>query len=354
VELAGERRRQLARIISGAQPEIIRDPELLELARSEGVLPLLQWLAAGGAAGEAADALRPQAALQLARRARLVRLLGLLAAEGVVALVIKGAHLAYACYPDPALRPHVDTDLLIDPADVEKARGVFERSGHGAIPHVSGRFVMSQFHYVDGGTGGAHAYDVHWRVANPLAFRDVLPFDTVRRRAVRLPAMGPHAFGPCRAHALVIACIHRAAHHGASDRLVWLNDLRLLLRSASPAEVDEFSALADAGGINAVCHDACARAADLFGDVQVPDALAARARSALEPTRAYLDAPSPMRQLWLDFRALRAWPDRGALLREHLFPPPAYVRATSRGPLAWAYATRVARGFFDWTRLKSF
>lgn len=337
-------------MISGATPQRPLDPELLEVARSEGVLPLLQWLAAGGASGEAADALRPQAALQLARRSRVARILGLLAAEGVPAIVIKGAHLAYACYPDPALRPHVDTDLLIDPADVGKARRVFERSGHGAIPHVSGRFVMSQFHYVDGGVGGAHAYDVHWRVANPLVFRHVLPFDAVRDRAVRLEALGPHAYGPCRAHALAIACIHRAAHHGASDRLVWLNDLRLLLQSASPAEIDEFSALADAAGINAVCHDACARTAEMFGDVRVPAALTVRAPGAFEPTRAYLDSPSPMRQLWLDLRALPAWRDRGALLREHLFPPPAYVRQTSRGPLAWAYATRIARGLVEWRR----
>ena len=67
-----------------------------------------------------------------------------------------------------------------------------------------------------------------------------------------------------------------------------------------------------------------------------------------ERTRAYLESPTPLRQIWLDLQALDTWRDRSTLVREHLFPPASYVNAstTSRTPLAWAYATRlfVARG----------
>ena len=311
-----------------------------EFARGEGVLPYLEWMGGGLAT------LRASAAVQLARSARLARLLDQLAGAGVTAIVFKGAHLAYACYPDPALRPHVDTDLLIHPDEAKTVQRVFEQTGHRRLPHVSGRFVLSQFHYIDGSVGGAHAYDVHWQLATPVAFRDCLPFDEVRAEAVPLPAFGPNGRGPSLPHALLMACVHRAAHHGASDRLLWLLDVRLMLQSASPAQIEAFCRRADAAGLNAVCHDACARAAELFGDVSVPADLRVRAGARAEPSRAYLDAPSSLKQLWLDLRALDAWRDRAALLREHLFPPASYMKASSPSgtPLAWAYAARLIGG----------
>lgn len=349
MELADERRQRLARTIAAGRlysADLSCEAELRAFAREEGVLPLLDWIAGG------LPAVRAHAAVQLARQARVTRVLDLLAADGVAAVVFKGAHLAYACYPDPCLRPHVDTDLLIDPADVEKARRVFERAGHRAIPHVSGRFVMSQCHYVDGEVGGAYAYDVHWQIANPAVFRDLLPFESVRARAVPLPAYGPHGLGPSLPHALLIACIHRAAHHDASDRLIWMTDVRLLLRAATPADVSEFCRLADALGLTAVCYDACARASHLFGDVRIPAGLQKGAAGMHEPSRAYLDAPSPMRRLWLDLVALGTWRRRATLLREHLLPPRAYMRAMpgAHGPLPLAYATRIVRGVFEWKR----
>lgn len=329
--------------------DLSADAELRAFARDEGVLPLLDWMDGG------LPAVRAHAAVQLARRARVSRVLDLLAGDGVTAVVFKGAHLAYACYPDPSLRPHVDTDLLIDPANVDKARRVFERAGHRAIPHVSGRFVMSQCHYVDGQVGGAHTYDVHWQVANPAAFRDVLPFDTIRAGAVPLEAFGPHGLGPSLPHALLIACIHRAAHHDASERLIWMTDIRLLLRAATPAEVAEFCRLADALRLTAICHDACARTARLFGDLRIPGLLENAALDRREPTRAYLGAPSPLRRLWLDLVALGTWRRRAALLREHLVPPPDYIRAMpgSHGPLPLAYAARMVRGVIEWARARS-
>jgi hypothetical protein len=345
---ASAARVRLARMIAAGRVEGVLDAELREIAKAEGVLPLLEWMSGR------LSAIRSHAAVQLARRARLSRVLDLLARDGVSAVVIKGAHLAHTCYPDPALRPHVDIDLLIDARDVDAARRVFDASGHRLIPHVTGRFVMSQFHYADSSDGmpGLHAYDVHWQLANPAAFRDRLPFDTIRLHSVPIEAFGQHGRGPSLPHALVIACIHRAAHHGASDRLIWLNDLRLLLKAATTAQIDEFCRIADASGLNAVCHDACARTAQLFRDVQVPVLLAVRGVQSAEPSRAYLEAPSPLKQMWLDLRALNGWGDRAALVREHLFPPAAYMRGSveSRTPLPWAYAARIARGFVTYVR----
>jgi putative nucleotidyltransferase-like protein len=339
-------RQVLARIIATGRldnPSLLDDVAVRQLARDEGVLPLLESIG-GGSVRE----LRVHAAVQLARRVRITRLLNALAAEGVTALVFKGAQLAYTCYPDPALRPHVDTDVFIDPDDVERVRRVFQESGHRLIPHVTGRFVMSQFHFTDGEVGGVHAYDVHWRIANPVVFRPVLPFKDVFERSKPFEAYGAHARGPSLPDALLIASVHRAAHHGATERLIWMNDVRLLLNAASPAELDEFRRLADRYRVSALAHDTCARAAALFG-VRVPDR-ALSARAASEPSRAYLSAPSRVRQLTVDVWALRGWRERLTLVREHAFPPATYIvqSASSRAPLPWLYATRIVRGASQW------
>ncbi len=99
-------RRSLATILAAGRVDRPLDDDQRELAKADGVWPLIEWMS-----GDFAS-LRAHAALQLARQARLTRLLDLLAADGVTAIVFKGAHLAYVCYPDPALRPFVDVDLL--------------------------------------------------------------------------------------------------------------------------------------------------------------------------------------------------------------------------------------------------
>ena len=47
---------------------------------------------------------------------------------------IKGADLAYSCYPDPALRFRCDIDLLVHPDDIERAVAVAADDGW-CIPH---------------------------------------------------------------------------------------------------------------------------------------------------------------------------------------------------------------------------
>ena len=68
-----------------------------------------------------ATALRSAAIADLYREYELRRVLGLLAAGGVKALLLKGAALAYTVYAAPHLRPRGDLDLLIAHADLQAA-----------------------------------------------------------------------------------------------------------------------------------------------------------------------------------------------------------------------------------------
>jgi hypothetical protein len=122
--------------------EPIAWPVLLELGSRHRVLPLLaknlQQLA--GTAKIPADVvarLRAFAAgnavqaLMLAHE--LSKLLEMLAAEGIAAAPFKGPVLAREVYGDVALRHAGDLDLLVRPADIVRAKGLFDRLGYASI-----------------------------------------------------------------------------------------------------------------------------------------------------------------------------------------------------------------------------
>ena len=67
-----------------------------------------------------------RAMLELAERKRLF---DLLAKERIRFAPIKGLDLAFRLYPDSALRPHVDWDILFHPDDIQRARLLLEANG---------------------------------------------------------------------------------------------------------------------------------------------------------------------------------------------------------------------------------
>jgi hypothetical protein len=74
--------------------------------------------------------------------AELARVLQRLDAAGIPVALLKGAHTAYAYFPEPGTRPMADLDLLVAPADVAATQRVlrdlgFEEHGSDSAPHRS-------------------------------------------------------------------------------------------------------------------------------------------------------------------------------------------------------------------------
>ncbi len=63
---------------------------------------------------------------------QLAELLAAYAAAKIDAMVLKGGYLAFAVYPDPALRGMSDLDLLFRPSDLERAEAVLRSLGYQA------------------------------------------------------------------------------------------------------------------------------------------------------------------------------------------------------------------------------
>jgi len=286
------------------------------------------------------------AAAELLRLEDLRTLLDGFARHGVPLLIIKGTALAYDIYEEPELRPRADTDLLIDRNDANRARGVFAELRYDARvlsgdPHANRQQAFAR----RDSFGVQHVYDLHWDIANTPIVRDALRFDELMVRSMALPRIAPAARAPSHVDALLLACIHRVAHHHDSDRLIWLYDIHLLHDGMTRAEHDEFWRRAAERRVVAICDRSIALAEEWFGRTSHDRAPAIPAD---EPSASFLQHDrSRGAVLAADLKAL-GWRARIERLRDLALPPRAFIRAAfpraPRAALPLLYVYRGARG----------
>jgi hypothetical protein len=335
---------------------------LLQRAGRHGVIPLLHDLLGSapqtGAPQEVLAALRKHAlraaAEELLRRRELERLLGVLSAEGVAPLVLKGTALAYAHYREPHLRPRIDLDLLVPLAAQADACRALERAGYAGSRASGGRFVRTQAEFQRTAGAPGLIVDLHWRISTSPMFNRALSYESLGARATTVTA--PRMRVPCAVDLLLHACAHRAARlpaHGAGldrgDRLIWLQDLRVLAGAMDAAHWAEFLALATEHRLCGITLSALTAAREAVAAV-VPgevDAGLRRGAARREPSAALLHG-NRWSVLLGDLRSLDGVRQRLGYVAERILPPPAYVRekyeGMARWPLPALYARHLAEG----------
>ena len=303
---------------------------------------------------------RDEAAVEPIRRQDLLGLLSAFHQAGIGCLPIKGAQLAYTHYAQPWLRPRFDTDLLVAAADRGRAEAVLQALGYARSNQVSGMLVAHQLQYQRRNRYGLiDVVDLHWKVTNPHLFADALTMDELAMAAQAGSQPGAPARGLSNVHALILACVHRVAHHQNTDRLLWLYDIHLLVSAMTRAERAEFLELARVKRLRAICAAGVASAQSQFG-TQYPagwlDGLQTGGDGEIEPTAAFLQQGLRRIDILLsDLRTLGGWTRKLRLIWEHLFPPAAYVRERygHNTPLFFAYVDRVLTGVGKWFRAPS-
>lgn len=342
----------------GAWPRALADCKgALARADFHGVAALLQWRLreATGLPDEARSGLRARAvqaaAVELARRAELARVLALLHGRGIEPVLLKGAALAHALYPEPHLRPCVDVDFMVAPAQRRAVAAALRAEGYATTAFQGGELVNAQASYWrELPAGVPMTFDVHWRIATTPLFAHVLAHDWLRARARPLPALGPHAVGPAPVDALLHGCLHRAgvvARHPHGDRLLWLHDLHLLAASLDAAGWDEFAALCERHRVCALSLRALDAAARAFGTAIPPRVRAALARARSEPAEALL-AGNALRLKWAELTALPTWTERARYLRETALPAPEYVLERYGERRRWLLPALYVRRALGW------
>src|SRR5262249_51587245 len=152
----------------------------------------------------------------------ITRVLASLREAGVTALVLKGGALAYTHYPAPHLRPRGDTDLLVTREDRARAQEALDDLGYRRQNSVSRDAVHTQWMFRRHEGRLPHTIDLHWAISNRPLFARMLSFDELRRDARPIATLGADALAPAPVHALILACVHRVAHHDDAPTLIWL------------------------------------------------------------------------------------------------------------------------------------
>ncbi|MEO8302757.1 MAG: nucleotidyltransferase family protein [Betaproteobacteria bacterium] len=214
---------------------------LLDAAEHHGVAALLHI-----AVEEArSDAVPADAALRLrnahresAKRglflcAALLAVLDTLQTEGVAALPLKGPVLAAALYPDPALRPSSDVDLLVHRRDIAAALHALARDGY-ALDSRLARIRVPTLLAVNCEVLVRHPQgapiDLHWEIAQrgfPFRFDPDVLWRSVRPASLEgraVPGLAPES-------QLLFLCVHGAKH--LWSHLMWLGDIARLARTIS-------------------------------------------------------------------------------------------------------------------------
>jgi hypothetical protein len=267
-------------------------------------------------------------------------------------LFMKGTALAYQIYVSPELRPRGDTDVLVRKSDLPVIRRVMTELGFRESPTSGDEHGLQQTFFVRKDSRGFdHSWDVHWAATNAPMFAPALDPGSLFESAVPVPTLHPQACALSPVAALLLACIHRIAHHHDSDRLIWLVDIALLRDRLDQNDEREFWMMAAAGRVLGVCERSCRLADEWMSrqDRGGPERwLPPEELEKAEASRLFLDRDITRGGVMLaNLRAL-SWGARLQRLWQLAFPPADYMRhafrARSSMALPFLYLYRAFRG----------
>jgi hypothetical protein len=153
---------------------------------------------------------------------------------GLNVVALKGPLLAERLYPDGALRPSVDLDLLVAEDDLDRAVTTLETAGWHADSGPTATYSRRHHHHLQLRREGQPPLELHFRAR--VDFATVMPAADLIRRSQPTPTAagrGLRCLAP--ADEFVYLAVHAAAH--GFVRLMWLYDLKLLCRRYA-SEID--------------------------------------------------------------------------------------------------------------------
>ena len=260
-------------------------PAFLALARAHRLLPhahrqLDQWndLVPNAVRDELRDETWAIAARALSLAAQLSELATAFEAASISLIAYKGPALSLAAYGDIGVRTSVDLDVVVAPADVDRARGVLRALGYasraGMTPMQERALQRSFGHFVYARENSAAPVELHWRFSMPHYPWTFAP-QTVSARASRVTIGGAIVLVPSALDEIVLQAMHGTRHQW--DQLEWLVAFAALLSaSASTAAVPLLLERAVQQHARRPLLLAARLAHELLGAV-VPDALLAAA-----------------------------------------------------------------------------
>jgi len=346
---------------------------LAQIARAEGVAPLAYWrLRQAGWLNVAPESIRTAlehgyattAMLNMLRTRELGRILDALEQVGVPAIVLKGAALAGTLYPNVALRPMSDLDLMVPRQQMKEAIQAVKSLGYERItetvPKIAPWFnkVVGKHVQLRGGPHQGVVLELHW---------DMVVYDSDRRQRRlawfweqtesfdlslgsarctvqngQLPERRKALTLTPKAHILCLS-IHVALHYRRDEeRLLWFYDLYLLIsQTGDQFDWDQLLSWARELGWFTALYLALHNTQDYFS-VALPAGLLEDMRKEVGQQvvqrEQYQVNPGQTRTTlaWNSWISMD-WLSRIRLVLATAFPSPAYLRWTYHVQPAWLW-----------------
>jgi hypothetical protein len=183
------------------------------------------------------------------------------AAEGVAAVGLKGPLFAERFYDTPSSRATTDIDLLVDPAELDRASAALGSIGYRAEGGPDEERFRREHHHLHFRHPEAPFLELHFH--GYRGFGRVLPSPPLLARRQPSPLAGartPTDRAP--EDELVFLSVHAAVHRFV--RLGWLYDILLLVRTMGPAQLEVSAARARDWGYARVTAFAVMLLVELF------------------------------------------------------------------------------------------
>jgi len=159
--------------------------------------------------------------------------------EEVQILVLKGPSLALSVYPDPALRPSSDLDLLVLSEQISKARAILGKLGY---QNLGKRFEHSRDFYSEEtflhqkNARDNRAIELHWDLHSFSGISREVKVEELFQRAVKIGKAGLTFETLHPVDALIHRAINMAIWHNKDIRLIWIYDTALLAQHLEAPE----------------------------------------------------------------------------------------------------------------------
>ena len=175
------------------------------------------------------------AARSLTLAAELRAILHELRGAGIAALPYKGPAIAMTAYGNLALRRMRDLDLLVSPAEVDRACGLVAKRGYRQYTRLLRGPLRFRLEYQCGMVRDSDGtlVELHWMVAPPNIIAGP-SFDDLWRRRVSHTFQGSPIPDLSPEDLVLTLCIHGSKH--CWERLEWIAIIAAILRNGSPID----------------------------------------------------------------------------------------------------------------------
>ena len=280
--------------------------------------------------------------------------------QSVRALVLRGPALAFSLYPDPAMRPSGDLDLLVMPEQVIQARGILESLGYRCLAkrfETARDFFREECFIHQEKPGNKFPVDLHWvhwelhpffKGSKKVEIEDLF----LRAWKVETPTLVFETLHPV--DYLIHSAIHLVMIHKNEMRLSWIYDTALLARHLQVPDDWERLQERSVAWRARLPLEQCLKMAKVWAGLELPEGFDDFSTWPLPTEDESAVWEDTMQHHWVTILLKRSLANPSLILKRVpsllrlLFPHPEMVRACYPISSNWLLPVSYVRRWFRW------